>query len=258
MAYTRKYKAPKNYERGGRVIADDQRGDAPARYSFEPEANLALQRALQAAEHADELAQMKRQHADELAQQQHDLAEERAVETQSLALETAPPAAPAPSSTRDYIARLEPVDVIKYRAAAFHHALALSDGVPDDSPEMEQRIEQGCQDEIRRGVEKAAQNVMARAAPPLPEPPKQSSLPYSAPVSRSSPDLSTGRPQNSSGADYFDPATGRGSKMRLSSEERDIARRSYSAPDMSDAQKEYAYAMNKRKMLIKRENGEIS
>jgi hypothetical protein len=44
--------------------------------------------------------------------------------------------------------------------------------------------------------------------------------------------------------------------MTLTEEERVIARNSYSAPDMTDAQKEYAYALNKRRLKAMRESGE--
>ena len=65
-----------------------------------------------------------------------------------------------------------------------------------------------------------------------------------APVSRNAPSYS-GRSQSDS------------NPMTLTPEERDIAHRSYSAPDMTDAQKEYAYAKAKRRMIQAKLNGEI-
>ena len=66
----------------------------------------------------------------------------------------------------------------------------------------------------------------------------------SAPVTRDAPTYS-GRSQSDSNS------------MTLTAEERDIAHRSYSAPDMTDAQKEYEYAKAKRRMLTMKANGEI-
>lgn len=78
----------------------------------------------------------------------------------------------------------------------------------------------------------------AAAAEPQPQ---RRSMPLSAPVSRDVP-TSSGERQ---------PST----KMTLTEEERRIARTSFSAPDMTNAQKEYAYAQNKRKLQTMRANG---
>jgi hypothetical protein len=82
-------------------------------------------------------------------------------------------------------------------------------------------------------------------AAPAPAPAAQSqrrSMPMSAPVSRDAPTPS-GQRQTSN-------------TMTLTEEERRIARTSYTAPDMTDAQKEYAYAKNKQKLQKMRANGE--
>lgn len=71
--------------------------------------------------------------------------------------------------------------------------------------------------------------------------PQQRSIPVSAPVSRDIPTPSGQRAPSS--------------KITLTEEERRIARTAYSAPDMTDAQKEYAYAQNKRKLQVSRANG---
>lgn len=81
-----------------------------------------------------------------------------------------------------------------------------------------------------------------KAAPAEVEPqPQRRSMPVSAPVSRDAPSA-TGKPQPSS-------------KMTLSQEERQIARTSFSS-NMTNEQKELLYAQNKRKLQLKRANGE--
>ena len=64
----------------------------------------------------------------------------------------------------------------------------------------------------------------------------------SAPVSRDVPSASGQRQASTT--------------MTLTEEERRIARTSYTADDMTDAQKEYAYAKNKQKLQRMRANGE--
>lgn len=81
----------------------------------------------------------------------------------------------------------------------------------------------------------------APAAAPSAQPQRRS-IPMSAPVSRDSPTYSGQKPAST--------------KMTLTEEERRIARTSYTALDMSDAQKEYAYAKNKQKLQQMRANGE--
>jgi hypothetical protein len=78
------------------------------------------------------------------------------------------------------------------------------------------------------------------AAPPAQ--PQRRSIPMSAPVSRDAPTYNGQKPASTT--------------MTLSEEERRIARSSYTAPDMTDAQKEYAYAKNKQKLHRMRANGE--
>lgn len=68
------------------------------------------------------------------------------------------------------------------------------------------------------------------------------SMPVSAPVSREVP-TATGERQPSK-------------SMTLSEEERRIARSSFTASDMTNAQKEYLYAQNKRKLQTMRANGQ--
>lgn len=78
---------------------------------------------------------------------------------------------------------------------------------------------------------------------PEPEPtpqPQRRSMPVSAPVSREVPTTSGVRQET---------------KMNLSPEERLIARTSFSS-DMTDAQKEYLYAQNKKKLRDMRANGQ--
>lgn len=86
----------------------------------------------------------------------------------------------------------------------------------------------------------------APAAAPEPEPqsqpqPQRRSIPMTAPVSRDVP-TPTGQRQPSS-------------KVTLTAEERQIARTSFTAPDMTNEQKELAYARNKQKLQQMRANG---
>jgi len=84
-----------------------------------------------------------------------------------------------------------------------------------------------------------------KVAPAAPEPapqPQRRSMPVSAPVSR---DVPTANGQRQ-------PST----KMTLSAEERAIAHTSFTAPDMTNAQKELLYAQNKRKLGTMRANGQ--
>jgi hypothetical protein len=81
---------------------------------------------------------------------------------------------------------------------------------------------------------------LTRAAPE-PQRQTQRSMPVSAPVSRDVPGPSGQRTTN---------------RITLSPEERDIARKSFTATDMTDEQKERLYAMNKQKLHKLRANGE--
>jgi hypothetical protein len=82
-----------------------------------------------------------------------------------------------------------------------------------------------------------------KAAPAAAEPqPQRRSMPVSAPVSRDVPTASGERQPSS--------------KVTLTEEERRIARTSFTASDMTNAQKEYLYAQNKRKLQTMRANGQ--
>jgi hypothetical protein len=84
----------------------------------------------------------------------------------------------------------------------------------------------------------------APAAAPQPEPqpqPQRRSMPMTAPVSRDVPTPS-GQRQSSS-------------KVTLTAEERQIARTSFTAPDMTNEQKELLYARNKQRLAQQRANG---
>jgi hypothetical protein len=162
------------------------------------------------------------------------------------------------------------------RALMFYVSAARSRGIKDDTPEFFDTILRGFEREHERGVEHArhlaemksqphravekaheqADEIEERALAMVPgaqPPPKASpdvpspsassrrSIPVSAPVHRDVPTFSGNREA------YID--------TRLTAEERDIARRSYSAPDMTDAQKEYAYWVQREKLRRMRRNG---
>jgi hypothetical protein len=160
------------------------------------------------------------------------------------------------------------------RALMFYVSAARSRGFKDDSPEFFDTILHGFEREHERGVEHArhlaemksqphravqkaheqADEIEERALAMVPgaqPPPKTSpdvappesrrSIPVSAPVHRDVPTFSGNRQS------HVD--------VRLSPEERDIARRSYSAPDMTDAQKEYEYWRQREKLRAMRRDG---
>lgn len=83
----------------------------------------------------------------------------------------------------------------------------------------------------------------AAAAPAEPVQPQRRSLPMSAPVSRQAPSPSGQRQNNS---------------MTLTAEERAIARNSFTATDMSNAQKEFLYAKNKQRYQAMKANGQYT
>lgn len=75
-----------------------------------------------------------------------------------------------------------------------------------------------------------------------PEPqPQRRSMPVTAPVSREVPNSNGQKPSSS--------------RVTLTEEERLIARTSFTATDMTNAQKEYLYAQNKQKLAQRRANG---
>lgn len=78
-------------------------------------------------------------------------------------------------------------------------------------------------------------------APPQ-QPQQRRSMPVSAPVSRDVPTASGQRQKPGS--------------MTLTAEERQIARSSFTASDMTNEQKEYLYAQNKKKLATMRSNGQ--
>jgi hypothetical protein len=160
------------------------------------------------------------------------------------------------------------------RALMFYVHAARSRGIKDDTPEFFDTILRGFEREHERGVEHAkhlaemksqphravekaherADEIEERAlamvpgaqpppkTPSAPAPPEsRRSIPVSAPVHRDVPTFSGNRES------HVD--------VRLTAEERDIARRSYSAPDMTDAQKEYEYWRQREKLRAMRRDG---
>jgi hypothetical protein len=163
------------------------------------------------------------------------------------------------------------------RALMFYVSAARSRGVKDDTPEFFDTILRGFEREHERGVEHArhlaemksqprravekaherADEIEERALAMVPgaqPPPKASpamapsapesrrSIPYSAPVHRDVPSASGGRMSDT--------------RVTLTAEERDIARRSFTAADMTDEMKEKLYALNKAKLARLRATGQ--
>lgn len=172
-------------------------------------------------------------------------------------------------------------------AMGLSYRKALDAGIPDDTPEMDRAIMEGVQREIeerrQRGVAAANEAVQAMQQPAMPRPeptvdqaaasldreatahmgvmsavdsmpmslaeslppataPARRAVPVSAPASRVNHDLGTGlvrEPQSS--------------KITLTAEERDIARRSMHW--LSPQEAEVEYARNKQKLARERESG---
>jgi len=176
------------------------------------------------------------------------------------------------------------------RTAALQYQAALAEGIPDDTEEMNQRLLSAVRGEaqLRRQRDVASANaaigvmthlpqidrrdddqaadrldreasairatMQAESATPvamaenLPAPapsPRGRSLPVAAPVSREVPSASGQRT-----ADFRN--------ITLSPAEREIARNSFSDPNMTDAQRERLYAKNKAIMLAMRANGTLN
>jgi hypothetical protein len=124
----------------------------------------------------------------------------------------------------------------------YTYLAALRRGIRDDTPAMNEAILAGWS--RMRGAVENVSHKPEREEPPVNAPEPRRSMPVSAPVSRGAPDLSSGRsiPQ----------------RITLSATEVEIARNSYSAPDMTNEQKERAYAMAKLRMIQMRKDGTLN
>lgn len=114
---------------------------------------------------------------------------------------------------------------------SFHYQAALNRGVADDSEAMDQAILAGMYREREHAAKEKAPPANAAPGAPMPEP-RRSSLPLSAPVSRSTP--SEVQIAHASILDRPD------------------------MPKMTNAQKEYIYAQNKRRYQQVKEDGSYS
>jgi hypothetical protein len=165
------------------------------------------------------------------------------------------------------------------RTLAFYAKAAIDRGIPADTPQFFESILAGFQREYERGAEHAkhlaemaqphraadkgreqAEEIIEHAQamlpdvplpaadtspPPMSRPPPAAarrSVPVSAPVHRDVPTFSGNREA------YVD--------TKLTAEERDIARRSFTAPDMTNEQKEYSYWVQREKLRRLRATGQ--
>jgi hypothetical protein len=142
----------------------------------------------------------------------------------------------------------------------------IASGLADDSDELGNFVLEKTSAELRRQremrermpapesehrrrladeLEREAEQIAATAPPAAPKqaPTSQRSMPISAPVSRAMPSMTSGAMPT---------------RITLSPEQIQIARTAYSAPDMTDAQKEKAYAMNLLKMERMRKAGTLN
>jgi hypothetical protein len=176
---------------------------------------------------------------------------------------------------RDFF-KAHPETLAHPNALQFYYSSALNAGIPDDSPQMFEAVLAGCRREQQFAVENALGAAMRispnadRATPTAiaaqkradvaidrareiigepsvrPQPQRGKSLPISAPVSRDVPMPSGGRMSMNA---RYNP------NNSLTAEERDIARRSFTAPDLTDAQREYLYWQNREKLRRMRADG---
>lgn len=239
MATRRKY-APPKYRDGGRVPVTDMAipGDEPRIEPAPVADDNALQNAIDADMRAEELQR------DTLSPLEQHLASLPITEHQRAFLRAHP----------EMI-----TDEFRSMAMAAHYREALAEGIEDDTPEMDQRILDGVQREVAHQHKLAMDNIRRRMAPePAPEPapapiaapppapaaaapPARRSMPVSAPVSRDIP--------MTSGNNFRSDNT-------LTAEERQIARTSFTDPNMTNGQKEYLYLQNKKKLAALRASGQ--
>jgi hypothetical protein len=255
MAVRRKYKTPQGYRDGGAVPAEDVIAEPPheAASPAPPSDDDAVSRALQGTERAEQL-QRQRHPADGLSDWKRSFIE----------------ANPA----------LKQPDIAA--VARGHHVAALAAGIPDDSGAMGEYILTRTAESLehRRALRDAssrarADDAAARQAAaelereaeelraehqaeqeespeePMPAPARPMREPrrgiqYSAPISRDSPSVATGRPASFA------------TSVTLSPAEREVARTSFSDPSMSIEERERLYAKNKLLMLQRRANGTLN
>jgi hypothetical protein len=221
-----------------------------------------LQRALEAQQHAEHL---QRQHAQ---RRQIGLPEPELDPTQRQAIDRQIDAMPDLSDHKRRFLKSHPTLLSEpYRQSMAHaHHLALHAGVADDTLQMDHAILAGVARDIEHHRALSAANAqvpqhrdadhvaadLAREAEmhlaahqpaPIAPQPQRRSMPMSAPVSRGSHDLGTGRSQSST-------------RITLSPDEVEIAHISF--PHLPKAGAEYEYANNKRKYQTMKANGTYS
>jgi hypothetical protein len=127
------------------------------------------------------------------------------------------------------------------REIEHHRALTSADA--RSTPENEARhddINQAADDLANEADTYREASLAAHQPPPPPATPRR--VPFSAPVSREVVSMATG-------------GRSQPSDNTLSREEREIARTSFSAPNMTNAQKEFQYLQNKKKLAGWRASG---
>lgn len=245
MAVRKKYRkgpGPPNYFQGGRVPEP------------EPAASGGAVDAAPAAEPApvDDGGDALREAvaADRRAQELQQAAMRQAAEDPRTAIEREIDGLPVSDFKKQFLKRYPMLasDPALSRAAGWHHNLAIQEGVPDDSDAMAARILDGITSGIasqqREPPKPAPAPIPAPAAAPLLEP--RRSMPMSAPVSRTIASGTSGKRE---------PA---GGDMTLTAAEREIARNSFGAPDMSDSQKEFLYLQNRNRYRKMKADGSYS
>jgi hypothetical protein len=279
MATRRTYR-PKKFQTGGAVIEESTEvlppenppetlptpppAHADGGQVAIPEADDAVARMLAATKHAEDLQRQARQ--------------PQTVEDHIASL---PISDHKKSFLRQNTMLLHP-EIVPIAARAYQQA--KSDGVEDDSPAMNQRLLEGVQREIEGwrqrmvasahdaaaavpampapSIERAAEQLSQEAEalrltasaenttpitvsaelPPAERAPTRKSLPISAPVSRDIP--------SSSGKRMSEERT-----ITLSAAEREVARNSFTDPNMTNEERERLYATNKMRMLKARADG---
>jgi hypothetical protein len=206
-------------------------GEAPALEQSEPaptDDDSPVKKALESIKHAEAM--------------QARLQQQYAPSPRPMTLEQQIDADPSLSPHKKAFLKANPHVLQNLPAAGYYHRQGTAQGIADDTEEMNQFVLSGMRRE-REAIENA-RRAPYRDPPPVntPEPPKRS-MPHTAPVTRDAPSMSAGAVPT---------------RITLSPEEIMIARNSYTAPDMSNEQKERAYAMAKLRMLQMRKDGRLN
>lgn len=261
MASRRKPSPPRGYRDGGAVVVADDVIAAPPEVAdaaasppmTAPSNEDALRRALEATRHAEDL--------------QREASGRDPIEAYVDAI-------PDISDHKRAFLKANPqlLSGPHSQAMGSHYRAALADGVPDDSQEMNDRVLIGVSREIeaqRRSrsdaIEAAASFARSQSAAPTHEIEEPSiEIERAPPPEPAAPAVKKRNiPYGVMGERYVPSVSGKrggttGNSMTLTAAEREIARNSFTAPELTDNMRERMYAANKAKMLRMKAEGTLN